>query len=488
MEQTPTDNYQLDGLSRINILLGKNGCGKSTILREISNCIIDNTLIHYISPQRSGELNYDSGVENTMIKNDAWLSDIRKRNETNNFKQQTITQYRRLEKAVLRKFQSDTLQFKAAKPFSEYLEKINNLLDEIYIKEDADYFSLYKKYTEKKLTSDQISSGESELICLGIECLYFVFTLADKNGLLLLDEPDVHLHPDLQGRLTRFLLVLLDQNNKLQIIIASHSTAIIGALSFDPRASIAFIKSSSYHQICGGEKKKIKFYSILSEHNKILPVFGAHPLTSVYREHKLLLVEGEDEVRIWQQVCRSSRNHIKLYPVECGTKDEMKKYEKIANEILDAVYDQNAKIYSIRDGDGIDAQLIDERQIVRIRLSCYSSENCILSNDILNSLGVEWEGMKLKIDKWINDHNTEQERKDYQELNDFKHGGYNRKMFKIKNSRNLLVSLADTNKPWEVIVGQSIAKMLLDKETIDKSTNSLYDFLGVKLFNVLTEL
>jgi predicted ATP-dependent endonuclease of OLD family len=50
---------------------------------------------------------------------------------------------------------------------------------------------------------------------------------ADSRGLLLLDEPDVHLHPDLQSRLVKFLVKLIDEFD-FDILMATHSTSILG--------------------------------------------------------------------------------------------------------------------------------------------------------------------------------------------------------------------------------------------------------------------
>lgn len=484
-----TSNYSLTNLTNINIMLGKNGCGKSTILRDITEMIFNDTLIGYISPQRGGLLHYNPGVESTMRNNHGWQEQSRKVNYSDSFKPQSIANYRNLELNVLRKYQHDTEEQKQATPFNYYINLINELLDEIEIKPDASTFSILKKSSGSPLKPEQISSGESELICLGIECLSFIHELSNKDGILLLDEPDVHLHPDLQDRLIKFLFQLLKENNKLQILIATHSTAIVGALSYNESSSICFIEPDSYYITNNGPKKEINFKKINYQYKKILPIFGAHPLTSIYCESPILLVEGEDDVRIWQQVVRSSKNKIKLSPIECGSKDEIKNHENIANSILKAIYSPDAKGYSLRDGDNNIGQPIqDEDQIIRLKLNCYAAENCLLSNDVLEYLKISWENMKELINKWLKEHEGKKSRKDYTELLGFKENGFNRKVYKIKDSRNILIGLSDNNKPWEIIVGQVITNLILNSNSCDKSDDSLYDYLGEKLFNCLVNL
>ena len=69
-----------------------------------------------------------------------------------------------------------------------------------------------EKGSKKSVRANDISSGESELISLGIEFLVFGEELqAEKDNWLLIDEPDVHLHPDLQARLVRFLEKLVKE-------------------------------------------------------------------------------------------------------------------------------------------------------------------------------------------------------------------------------------------------------------------------------------
>ena len=68
-----------------------------------------------------------------------------------------------------------------------------------------------------ELKAADISSGESVLISLAIECLIFCKEyVSDKQNILLLDEPDVHLHPDLQFKLMQFLQKLVEEGIILQ--------------------------------------------------------------------------------------------------------------------------------------------------------------------------------------------------------------------------------------------------------------------------------
>ena len=159
-----------------------------------------------------------------------------------------------------------------------------------------------------KLNATDISSGESELISLGIEILMFSAEIVGgKLNLLLLDEPDVHLHPDLQARLIQLLITLVEERD-FMVVIATHSTAILGGLSDYPGATACFMQAGMTN---------LTFETISDLHRRVLPVFGAHPLSNIFNQAPVLIVEGEDDQRVWQQAVRTSRNAIRLYPVPC---------------------------------------------------------------------------------------------------------------------------------------------------------------------------
>ena len=118
----------------------------------------------------------------------------------------------------------------------------------------------------------------------------------------------------------------------------------------------------------------------------ILPIFGAHPLSNVFLEKPLLLVEGEDDERIWQQAVRSSKGRISVWPCAAGDIQSLNDHENAVEEIARAIYDHPIA-YSLRDRDD-DPYEIDDKSIVkRMRLNCKAAENLLLSDDVLADLG-----------------------------------------------------------------------------------------------------
>ena len=101
----------IKNLNKINILLGKNGCGKSTLLKKLENYLgqkeIDFGNVSYLSPERGGNLQYDSGIDQQITNNVNHISSTRNRNQAPTFRQQTLILYRRLELTVLREIEKE---------------------------------------------------------------------------------------------------------------------------------------------------------------------------------------------------------------------------------------------------------------------------------------------------------------------------------------------------------------------------------------------
>ena len=79
---------------------------------------------------------------------------------------------------------------------------------------------------------DELSSGEAQLLTIGLDVLTMgaIWEIAERDKrLILIDEPDAHIHPDLQVRFSDFLVQAARQY-RLQILVATHSTTFMAAL------------------------------------------------------------------------------------------------------------------------------------------------------------------------------------------------------------------------------------------------------------------
>jgi len=469
--------WKFSNLAKINVLLGKNGSGKSTALRileQYKSSLPNVGAARYITPERGGQLTYDGNIETTIAQNPDWSDSIRRNNRYDSFRQMSVTEFRRLETLVLRKIEKDTtVRQDMTFSFDTTLASINELLDHVQIvRGDGTGFEITAKGTPEKRTPGTLSSGESELISLAIEILAFSYgseNYGGKTSYLFLDEPDVHLHPDLQERLIRLLVEAIDGRD-IVVVIATHSTAILGALSDNSDARIGFITSA---------QMEMPFVSIGDSLRNILPIFGAHPLSNVFNRKPILLVEGEDDERIWQQAARTSQGKLQIWPCQAGDIQSLHEYENAVEAIAGAIYEK-AKAYSLRDRDGAPYEIEDKTIVKRMRLFCRTAENLILSDDVLKLLGVNWGKLEIAIEDWLSKYPEHQQS---EAMKGFKDAGYDRCQSDVKELRNIFMMLAGSRKTWEVAVGQAIAGLLVSAAST--AEHSLANYLGPKLVTSL---
>lgn len=450
MDLLAQNGYDLRDLGAKNLILGKNGCGKSRLLKLVEQALRSHEnvgAIRYLSPERAGLLQYEAGIEQNLTANSTWLADTRRMNQASQFRQQSAAQFRRLELLTLREIeQTPTLRQDPSQTFDKTVARINTLLDRVYLTRGDPSFVILDRETNGPVTAQDVSSGESELISLGIECLVFARECAaGRLNVLLIDEPDVHLHPDLQARFARFLEDLVDDTD-FMLIGATHSTAFLGALRDDDDTRLALMKP---------RETDLTFVPIGDSHRKVLPVFGAHPLSNVFNQAPVLLVEGEDDERIWQQAVRSSSGTLKVYPAAVEGTGQLPVFEADVARILEAVYD-NAIGYSLRDRDLDPGELEDLGPVRRMRLACRAAENLLLSDEVLGRCNIDWVTLQARIEAWLASNASHPH---HAAMSNFERQGFDRSGADLKDIRNDLVGLMGSNKPWEVLVGQAIANL-----------------------------
>ena len=242
------------------------------------------------------------------------------------------------------------------------------------VRNDKGGFSLQTKLGEP-LDEANISSGESELIALAIEVLVFSRqTMTNKT--LLLDEPDVHLHPDLQQKFIAFVESVAMAHD-IRVVIATHSTAIIGA--FSRAADLQIVPVSTRVQTEFTSFRR----TLVCE--GILPIFGAHPLSTAFNRSPIVLLEGDDDRRVLEQVVRSGAGRFTMSPCVVGSVNDLAEWEQWLDRFLPVLYD-TPMAFSLRDLDGAeDASIDDLPYVCRMRLNCYAMENLLLSDQVLEA-------------------------------------------------------------------------------------------------------
>jgi len=434
--------FTLRNLGTVNVVLGKNGCGKSYMLKQVEQNFRqknDVGRVRYISPERGGLLKYEAGVDQAILQNVNWMDDQRRKNQSGNFRNQSITLFRRLELLVLREIERD--QYNAGylpRNFNDTMQKINSLLDRVRLeRDDGTVFKIIDRETGSETTPEAISSGEAELVSLGVEFLAFIKEVENgKENLLFVDEPDVHLHPDLQDRLAQFVVTTFE-GGSAKIIIATHSTALLAGLARKGETRVSFMRRKD---------RTLAFKAVSDVDKAIMPIFGAHPLSNVFNEAPVLLVEGEDDERVWQQAIRSAGGKFRVYPCAVDGVDRISEFETEVNNIIQSVYD-NAIGYSLRDRDANPELIDDVGSVQRMRLQCRAAENLMLSDESLEIADTDWPSLQRKLTEWVD---ANPNHKYFADVQAFVRGGLDRMSADLKAIRNIIVGLV-SNKPWEVL-------------------------------------
>lgn len=392
--------FSLTNLNNINIVMGRNGSGKSRFLRKLDTHYSDKPEynVRYVSPERAGTFRRDGNVLTNMSSDPNWLRSTRAVNQASNFKGTSATLLREAETIYLRRLATTPeLRNDMARNFeNDRLSKINRLLSNISLEISNTDFEFRSLSSGDVISPDQISSSESEAVSLATEIIYFFDTIdPTKFNVLLLDEPDVHLHPDLQARLGKLIVGMLDEfTNHIQniaVCISTHSAPFVCSLADSNYVSLG-TKSFGVDDI--------ELKAAPAELRKVAPFFG-HPLSLSLNNDAVLILEGEDDERVWQQAARSSMGRLKVFPVLALTVNQQSQLEDFCVSLLSTLFDEPLA-FSLRDGDGVVDNAIDHRPPVRrFRLACYAIENALLTEQCLATMKTTWEEFVKKAEAWL---------------------------------------------------------------------------------------
>lgn len=383
--------WSIKNLTEVTVIFGRNGSGKSVMLRAWRDQSLEN--VHYVTPERTGEMD----LQPQYMKEELEATG-RKNASSRNY----MPEYRRrIVSRIQAYFMSrGNYRGESTAPGSpQHIEKyVSSLLTDFnltIIGSAALPYELKRIETEEIITNvDQLSSGEAQLVTIGLDLLTIasMWEVNEKNNcIILIDEPDAHIHPDLQVRFADFLFQIATHFN-LQFVVATHSTSLLAALGQfgGENASVIYLNRKK------SEYKALKFGSVQKELSACL---GGHVLMGPLFGSPILLVEGDDDYRIWSQV---PRHHITNFAVIPSNGDEIKQYQKTLESIFDSLRenDETPCGFALIDHDKpLPEPNVHnlQRNIKYIQLSCHESENLYLADEVLEDMGINWEQAKEKI-------------------------------------------------------------------------------------------
>lgn len=457
-------DFSLENLNEITVFFGRNGCGKSLLLRTLSSK--DKHAYHPIPSQRSGDISYDQAAVGRNSSEASEIFNKRRTNISRFFLDESIARLQ----AVLSKNGAKNQHVINPRELENFL---NELLSTFSVEITGDSIPLVLKRGasgDKVAGVHLLSSGESQVLGLALDlltrCCMWELDAQEKR-VLLIDEPDTHLHPDLQRAMAKFFIKLLEKY-KAQIIVATHSTTFLSALGHYGNEKVSLI----YLDGLPITAKAVPFNMRLQQ---LTTCLGGHALMGPLFSAPLLLVEGDDEYRIWSEVPRHNKLAIAVVP--CGGKDQVKQYQKILNQLFGCILDPETSNSGIAllDGDVTipDKNTHPQDKITFCKLKCAESENLFLTDEVLSALGTDWEKAKKKI-------LSAAEEKQYGEKSNLLQEcvSRNRKEDRFKDVIEQLSKILDpSNIAWAHRVGKCIGQ--------GKPTGQLAEFLGDALVNQL---
>lgn len=451
------ENWQVNNLSRINILFGKNGSGKSLLLRNLAQK--ENDYVHYIPPQRHGNITTNSRLLDEVSSNDKRFS-RNKQNFSNDYHQQVIIRIRSFYE-YKGKFEDRSNIFSRSD-----IEYIVNLAcpDFKFELPDKGLYKLIRRQDGSEVGKiSNISSGEAQVFTLALDIAVSAAEWVLKNKekrILLIDEPDAHLHDDLQDRLAEIINFVSYQYD-IQIIVATHSSALLSSFGHYGKEDVGII-------FLNAESTNINAKPFDSYKRDLVKILGGTPLHATVFGAPILLVEGDDEYRIWSQANRSNSIDLTVFP--CGG-SSIKNYQKSLEQLFDSISNRKSNLgFALIDNDN-QKPLVKQERIKYIQLNCHESENLYLTEEVLKYLGYSsWAEASDKILK---------ESKNYPEtpnLKTVKH--WDPLNEDIKNEiKNISKILDKTSNNWALTIGRVVGK--------GKPSGQLAKFLGSEVLKAL---
>lgn len=138
-----------------------------------------------------------------------------------------LSEFKKITNIISKAEENDRLKSKVKLPVENFTKTINHFFsggfNEKRIAIHPNGMLFIKNYYGKKITLDDLSSGEKQIITF---FAYLVFGLEDTNqSIYLVDEPELSLHLNWQRI---FVESIMNLNMDVQLIFATHSPEIIG--------------------------------------------------------------------------------------------------------------------------------------------------------------------------------------------------------------------------------------------------------------------
>jgi len=228
----------------------------------------------------------------------------------------------------------------------------------------------YKDNSGSILPFSSLSSGEQEVI----KVVFDVVRKEIRHSVIILDEPELHLHPTLAFKMIETLKAIGDHTN--QFIFLTHSADLIS--TYYSTGDVYFIDA-----VQTGANQAHKLSELRHSHKEVVHLIGQNlGLFAVGK--KLIFVEGENssiDRLTYHAIAQKVLPDAKVIPV--GSVTNIITLNIIEEQIRNSIF--GIDLYMIRDRDGLEINQIEEiEKHGRVRfLRKRHIENYYLDSEIL---------------------------------------------------------------------------------------------------------
>jgi AAA15 family ATPase/GTPase len=236
--------------------------------------------------------------------------------------------------------------------------------DDVYL--DTNPFKFSIRTPRGVIDIDELSSGEKEILNTYIHFHH----LKPKDSIILFDEPDVHLHPELERRYLRILKELSEGN---QMILTTHAPEMM--IEAGSESLFTVLKYPN-----GNDNQFLKVSSNSELHQSLTDVMGAKGFVSLNK--KIVFIEGEEsstDVDLFEKLFPNNEKNISFIPA--GNSITVKSTASKVNSLL-SEGNTFQQYYCIVDGDFERHSDIDALENI-FQLPVYHVENYLLDENIV---------------------------------------------------------------------------------------------------------
>jgi predicted ATP-dependent endonuclease of OLD family len=183
------------------------------------------------------------------------------------------------------------------------------------------------KFQFKILSGDQetdfknLSSGEKEVL----NFIFILLALDLKDACVLIDEPEIHLHPQWQNKLIKLFQKLQEERN-IQFIISTHSPVFVNRKTI---ANIFRIYKPEKQTKITPEEKTDEWKKELEKEEDLIDIITYSNNSKLFFANKVVLVEGITDEIIFSYLIRTlGKDEESIEIVNVNGKDSFPKYIK----------------------------------------------------------------------------------------------------------------------------------------------------------------